>query len=110
MSQLLDFILAGFAVWRITELFVTDKIMAPVREFFGIAHTETVSLGRVEDKGRFKNFVGDLLSCFRCTSVWAALFVAVLLQFDYPVVNVVLAVFGFSQIAIFMDHVLSRLY
>ena len=70
---------AVLAAWRLTELLVYDAIFERVREWFGIAHDiNGVSLGQMEDLGTLRNFVGALLSCVRCTSVWVGFGVAVL--------------------------------
>ena len=51
------FTVAAFAVFRISELIVYDKIFAWFRELFSGV-----------------KFINDLVTCFYCCSIWVALF------------------------------------
>lgn len=71
MDSLLLLSLTILAAWRLTELLMFDTIFRPLREWFGIPHTqEGTPLGLLEDNGCVRNFFGQLLTCVRCTSVW----------------------------------------
>lgn len=75
-----DMVLISLAIFRITRLFVYDKITQFLRDFFmqerevagegGLAYIE-----RRPYKGGPLRTVSDLLACPWCTGMWASLFV-----------------------------------
>ena len=82
MQYLVDSLLGLLAIANLTRILSYDKIMQPVREYFGIAHDdEGYKVTMFENESAVKNFIGQALFCFRCTSVWAGFFVAGLALF-----------------------------
>jgi len=106
------FLWGVWAVYRLTSLLHEDKIMQPLRRLLGehITLVEVVSQEiRVVDgvpkavpvttfaeKIEYTDtFFGNLIRCFRCVSVWAALFV-IIAWYVFPPVVVLLALSGLS--------------
>ncbi|WP_338472189.1 DUF1360 domain-containing protein [Niallia sp. XMNu-256] len=74
----LELLLLGLASFRLTRLFVYDKITAFIRNVFikeieekDENGEETVYL--IPKDGVIKGFFGELLSCYWCTGVWSSL-------------------------------------
>jgi hypothetical protein len=79
LTNWLEFALFTFAAFRLTRLFVFDKITEFIRRPFHEEVEETESDGGVttyiEIKGTgLRYWVGELLSCYWCTGVWCAAF------------------------------------
>lgn len=71
----------ALAVVSLTDLLVYQKIFTPVRAFFGFEHdAEGYSKGRKPTGVKWRDFFGEALTCFRCTSVWVSI-ILVLLSF-----------------------------
>lgn len=72
IAQLL---IACLIVWRITSLLVAETgpfgILARSRDWIGVGYDEV-------SQCRGNNVIAEMLCCFRCTSVWVALPLAVL--------------------------------
>ncbi len=75
-------ILLALATWRLTSLLVHEHgpfdIFFKLREFMGIIHDAEGNVA-----GDDGSLLAGLLSCFWCTSVWAALIPAMLLAESY---------------------------
>lgn len=72
------------AVTSLTDLLVYQKIADPIRRFFGFEFDGAgYSIGRKDTGNRIKDFFGDALTCFRCTSVWVAISMVVLSFIPY---------------------------
>jgi len=97
-------ILGILATARVTELLTYEKIFASLREYFGIYNNVNTGQNTFMDSGnKLKDFVGNMLSCFSCTSVWVALFVS-MLYFIYEPVFYGFAIFmTFSYVAVKLD-------
>lgn len=77
IDSIIDFILLSLATFRLTRLFVFDKITQFLRKPFIHEYDETLEDGTIETyievKGTgMKRFIGELLSCYWCTGVWCA--------------------------------------
>lgn len=75
--SILEFIVVGLAVFRLTHLFVYDTIMEPIRRHFIAEKKEVNERGETVwiyvSKGTgVRKFVGELMSCHWCFSVWMA--------------------------------------
>jgi hypothetical protein len=83
-DKLMDLIVAGLATWQIVEIWHHSLLMAPLR-----AHTEM-----------WNNWLGELLSCPFCLSVWVGLFCTAGVTFAavYDLEYVILA-FAVSRLA-----------
>lgn len=77
IDSMLDFILLSLATFRLTRLFVFDKITHFLRKPFINEYEETLEDGKIETyieiKGTgIRRIIGELLSCYWCTGVWCA--------------------------------------
>jgi|SRR3954471_20002052 hypothetical protein len=101
-----EFILLGLSAFRLTRLMVFDKITAFIRNPFLNEIEEIDEDGQIETylepkEGVIKGFVGELLSCYWCTGVWASItlctFYMIYPTFAIPIL-VILAVAGVAAI------------
>lgn len=90
---LTDLIVLSLAVWRVTSIVRSEDIAAPVRKLFGIYEEESFIVYP-------DTFIGNLLKCFWCTSVWGAAACVVL----YYVFMPALYIFAASAAAIIIQH------
>ncbi|MED4533603.1 DUF1360 domain-containing protein [Metabacillus fastidiosus] len=79
MLTFLYLIIFSLAVFRLTRLFVFDKITEFIRRPFHNEVEEMNENGNVETyieiKGNgLRAWIGELLSCYWCTSVWCSAF------------------------------------
>lgn len=75
----LELIIMGLAVFRLTHLIVFDKITEFIRSPFFNEITEADENGLEEvylvpKEGGVRGFIGELLSCYWCTGMWMAFF------------------------------------
>lgn len=92
------FVLA-LATWRVANILNEEKIAEPLRRLCGEKEIE-------ENVFQFPDtFFGNLISCFRCVSVWAGMFI-VILYLIYPPLT---WPFAASTLAIFFkEHILTE--
>lgn len=103
---LLNLFILSLACFRLTRLLVFDKITEFIREPFFNEIKEENEDGEMEvyylpkEKG-IKKFIGELLSCYWCTGIWAsAAIVGIALLYpvlSFPII-LILAVAGFASI------------
>lgn len=102
----LDFILLIFATFRLTRLFVYDKITGFIRRPFHHEYDVTLEDGTIETflevKGNgVRKFIGELLSCYWCTGVWCAFIIycgyLIIPIYSTPVI-IILAIAGCASI------------
>ncbi|ETI66786.1 DUF1360 domain-containing protein [Neobacillus vireti] len=102
----LNLFILSLASFRLTRLFVYDKITEFIRAPFFDELTEENEDGEMEvyylpKKSGVRRFLGELLSCYWCTGIWAAAII-VGLFYLYPVfstpVILILAVAGIAAI------------
>lgn len=75
MLSVFEFILLGLATFRLARLFVYDQITAKFRLLFQVEEENVLSDETVEiivsGKGTgIRRFIGELLACHWCVSVW----------------------------------------
>jgi hypothetical protein len=102
----LNLVILSLASFRLTRLFVFDKITEFIREPFFKEIKEANEYGEIEvyyvpmEKG-LKKFIGELLSCYWCTGIWASAGIVGLAHFlpnwSFPII-LILAVAGFASI------------
>lgn len=85
-----SFFLIGLATFRLTRLIVFDKITEMLRMPFFDEVEEVNPAGDKEvylvpKQGKFKRWIGELLSCYWCTGIWVSLFLVFLYSF-YPII------------------------
>ena len=97
------FLLASFAVFRISEIMVNERgpfdLVLKFRELIGIEHGDDLMPIMVPEK-----FLPLLFSCVGCTSVWVGFAVA-LIYLTAPTLVFLLVVmpFGLSGAAVMID-------
>ncbi|MEH7014533.1 DUF1360 domain-containing protein [Neobacillus niacini] len=104
--DLLNFIIVTLACFRLTRLFVFDKITEFLRApFFDEIEEEneegTKEVYYLPKQTPIKKFIGELLSCYWCTGVWvsAALVIGyLLLPAIFVPIILVFAVAGLAAI------------
>lgn len=76
--------MAGFlAVWRLTNIIQREEIAAPVRRAVGIIEPD----GEDPEHWIFPDsFIGKVFFCFYCGSIWASIFVTLLLLLFPPLI------------------------
>jgi uncharacterized protein DUF1360 len=90
---LLWVIVGGLAAWRLTSIIHHEKVAAPFRKLLGVKElTET-------DWAYPDTFIGELIECFWCTSVWVSIIVSIIVFFFPPI----LLPFAFSTVAIMIE-------
>lgn len=103
-----DFFLLSLASFRLTRLFVFDKITESFRNLFMDEVIEQDENG-VEEiyyvptrKSKWRNFLGELLSCYWCTGIWVStgLFLIIIFveHFLAYILVWILAIAGFAAI------------
>ena len=102
----LTFVILSLSSFRLTRLLVFDKITEFIREPFFDEVVEENEDGEKDvyylpKKTGFKKFMGELLSCYWCTGIWAAALIVVFYYIS-PVVStpiiLILAVAGLASI------------
>lgn len=91
------------AVLSLTDILKYQVIALPLRERLGWRHDATGTADQWEPtKSKTLNFFGQVLSCFRCTSVWVSgiLFVLRLL----PGYNLIESVLIASWVATYLNR------
>lgn len=69
------FIVAGLATWRITNIIQREEIASPIRKQLGVFEPD----GEDPDHWIYPDsFVGKILHCFWCGSVWVAAGITIL--------------------------------
>jgi hypothetical protein len=74
---LLNLLLLSLASFRLTRLLIFDKITEFIRAPFFDEISEENAVGEIEvyylpKKTGIKKFLGELLSCYWCTGIWAS--------------------------------------
>ncbi|MEH7177464.1 DUF1360 domain-containing protein [Neobacillus vireti] len=104
--DLFDFLLLALASFRLTRLFVFDKITEFIRApFFDEVREEneegTMEIYYVPKETPMRKFIGELLSCYWCTGVWMSVFVVagyLWLPIIFVPIILILAVAGIAAI------------
>ena len=102
----MEIILGILAVARLTEIIVYEKIAIGFRSYFGIFYnprTETNML--MEGDNKVKNFIGNMLSCYSCATVWVSMFVLGMYYIWKPVFIVFALWMTLSYIAVKLDTI-----
>lgn len=114
IDSVLDFVLLCLATFRLTRLFVYDRITQFIRTPFHHEYEEILEDGTIETyievKGNgIRKFFGELLSCYWCTGVWCALILYAGYLFvpnSFSPIILVLSIAGFAS---FIEAVLSKI-
>lgn len=92
-APLLWLVVACLASWRIASIIHHEKIAAPFRKLLGVKELTELDWTYPD------NFIGELIECFYCTSVWTSIFVSVAMFLFPPV----LIPFALSTVAIILE-------
>ena len=102
----INFLILSLSSFRLTRLLVFDKITEFIRSPFFDEISEENEDGEIEvfylpKKTGVKKFMGELLSCYWCTGIWAAALIVALYYIspDYstPII-LILAIAGLASI------------
>ncbi|MFD2369944.1 DUF1360 domain-containing protein [Brevibacillus sp. GCM10020057] len=101
----LDLTILVLASFRLTHLIVFDEITEPLRSPFIAITYETDASGQVLRQvqfkgGKFRRWIGRLLSCYWCVGIWAALAIVLMYLYvpaAYPVI-LLLAIAGAAAV------------
>ncbi len=101
MTSILAIIIGVLATRRITQILVDEDIFLSLREYFGIMYNYDLRKGiLMEGDNKLKNFIGNVLSCHSCTSVWVSMFVVFLFYISQPVFYVITIWMVFSYLSV----------
>lgn len=108
----LELIILGLSSFRLTRLFVFDKITAFIRDLFIDEIEELDEKGQKEiylvpKQGVVKGFIGELLSCYWCTGVWSSIFLCAFYLLFPAVAVPVLLVLAVSGLAAIIETVIQ---
>lgn len=107
-------LLMGLASFRLTRLIVFDKITEFIRApFFNEIEQENEQgekeIYLVPKSAGLKGWIGELLSCYWCTGIWASLFIGGLHYFSTPAGEFLIVILAVAAIASFIETVTLRL-
>ncbi|MEI4801430.1 DUF1360 domain-containing protein [Bacillus sp. NPDC077411] len=110
----LMFFIFSFAVFRLTRLFVYDKITsfirAPFIEELQIAEPDGTVSTYTKIKGTgLRKWIGELLSCYWCTGVWASAFLLLCYYMIPKVIEPIIVLLAIAGVAAIIETVISRL-
>ncbi|MCM3110435.1 DUF1360 domain-containing protein [Lederbergia lenta] len=111
----IDFIIFGLAVFRLTRLVVYDRITSFVRAPFMKEYKETSEQGEQEiylipREHGLRGFIGELLSCYWCTGIWAAMGIWFLYDFMPKVAEPVIIILAIAGIAAIVETIIQSKY
>src|SRR3954470_13984770 len=106
----LELSILALSSFRLTRLFVFDKITAFIRNFFIDEIEETDEKGEtaiylVPKKGIVKGFMGELLSCYWCTGVWSSIALCALYLILPTIALPILLVLAVSGLAAIIETI-----
>lgn len=94
MGLVLDLIILCFSAWRLTSILQREYVAGAFRKLFGEKLDTSLGVYTYPD-----TFLGHLIQCFWCVSVWASL----ACYFVYLIDVRLLIPFAVSTVVIFMD-------
>lgn len=110
----MEFFLLALASFRLTRLFVYDKITEFIRSPFFDEVEEKNENGQVEiyfvpKKRGIRRFLGELLSCYWCTGVWSSLFLLII-YFQIPkIAHFIIIILAIAGLAAIIETVVQKL-
>ncbi len=110
----LQLIMLALASFRLTRLFVFDKITEFIRRPFHQEVEETDKNGNVETyivmKGTgLRIWIGELLSCYWCTGVWCSAFLYAVWLLWPSVAEPLLVILAIAGLAGIIETVINKL-
>ncbi|WP_062351990.1 DUF1360 domain-containing protein [Bacillus kwashiorkori] len=112
--NILTVIILGLASFRLTRLIVFDKITEFVRRPFFDEVIEKAENGQEEvylvvKEGGWKRWIGELLSCYWCTGIWASIFLVLLFLLNEQIANIIILVLAVAAIGSIIETIISRI-
>jgi hypothetical protein len=110
----LNLLILGLASFRLTRLIVFDKITEWIRTpFFDEMEEENedggIEVYYVPKKTGVKKFLGELLSCYWCTGIWASVIVVVS-YYLFPVYSTpIIVILAVAGLASFFETIVQQL-
>ncbi len=109
-----EFVLLSIATFRLTHLLVFDEIAEFMRRPFQNVTEEVDENGDVYQyvSGRgngIRKFIGDMLSCYWCSGIWASLILFVGITYLGSVTLPVVCVLAIAGVAAIIETVVRKL-
>jgi hypothetical protein len=110
----LNLALIALASFRLTRLIVFDKITEFIREPFFDVFKEENEDGVIEEyylpkKTGVKKFLGELLSCYWCTGIWASALIVVGSELSPTYSSPIILILAVAGIASILESFVQRL-
>ncbi|MGO4496473.1 DUF1360 domain-containing protein [Paenibacillus sp. 2RAB27] len=70
--NILTFIILSLAVFRITHLFVFDKITEPIRKRFVTRGFDGQNITFTLQGGNVRRLIGNIVNCYWCAGIWVS--------------------------------------
>jgi len=110
----MEIIVLAFASFRLTRLFVYDKITEFIRSPFFDEVEEKNKNGEIEiyfipKKAGLRGFIGELLSCYWCTGVWSSLFLITIYLQIPKIANPLIIILAIAGLAAIIETIVQKL-
>lgn len=111
--SLMEFLILALASFRLTRLFVFDKITEFIRRPFFDEKEEKNAEGEIEiysipKKGGIRGFIGELLSCYWCTGMWASILICSMYIYYYSFSIIVIIILAVAGLAAIIETILQK--
>jgi hypothetical protein len=109
-----ELIVLAIAGFRLTRLIVFDKITefirAPfLREVEEVNENGEIEIYDVPREGLIRGFIGELISCYWCTGIWASLFLYMLYSWLPAIAGPAVIVLAIAGISAVIETVIQKL-
>lgn len=110
----MEIFMLTLASFRLTRLFVYDKITEFIRSPFFDEVEEKNENGEIEiyfvpKKKGIRRFIGELLSCYWCTGVWSSVFLLII-YFQIPkIAHVIIIILAIAGLAAIIEALIQKL-
>ncbi|MFE8696398.1 DUF1360 domain-containing protein [Cytobacillus sp. FJAT-53684] len=109
----MELVILALASFRLTRLFVYDKITEFIRRPFFEEKEETNEKGETEIylvplKGGLRGFIGNLLSCYWCTGIWSSLFLCLMYLYIPHIALPILLVLAVAGLAAIIETLIQK--
>lgn len=105
------FCLVALAAFRLTRLFVFDKITEFIRRpFFNEVEEEIdgeTEVFIVPKETGIRKWIGELLSCYWCTGIWVSIFLILLYYYTPNVAEPIIIVLAVAAVAAMIETVIN---
>ncbi|XJZ28205.1 DUF1360 domain-containing protein [Bacillota bacterium Lsc_1132] len=110
----LDIIVIGLASFRLTRLIVFDKITEFIRIPFFDKITEINEAGETDvyytpKSTGIKKVIGELLSCYWCTGMWASLFLVLFYWLAPAAGSIIIVILAVAAVGSIIETVITNM-